>query len=1320
MKRTLFIIIISIFSATASLCASYFRSYQVEDGLSHNSVWAVTQDSKGFLWFGTNDGLNRFDGVSFKVFRKQDKDPHSIGNNFIHCLKEDSQGRFLVGTKKGLYLYDPSMENFHRVNLNRTVENDASINDIFETPDGNIWVACHGQGLYVLNADLSVKKHYIKGNKKENLPNNYVWTVLQDYVGNIWLGTSGSGLVHFDPSKEIFTKMMNEPDFEIKDPIVNSLYCDIDYNLWVGTVSNGLYRYNYRTGKVYNYMNQEAYNIKSITEYSDKELIMGCDKGLVTFDRKEETFHMLNNDLDNLTDNAIFSICRDSEGAFWIGTYFGGVNYFSPTINMFSYYYNSPQNSLRKNIVSSFAQDENGKIWVGTYNDGLALFNPATERFENAHLNWGYHNVQDLFFDDSKLYISFYGKGVSVSDQKTKNIQRLFNESDIKKNIISGFVTTIFKISNGDFLFCSEIGASRYDSKTKTVEKIAELSGITIKDVIEDYTGAIWFACHTQGLFRLNPDKTWTTFVHEKDNPQSLPNNNINCIFQDSKFRIWIGMEGNGLALFDSKTKKFNSMFTEENGLPSNIVYSMIDDNEGNLWVTTGGGLVKVESDLKSIKGFSYLNDVQKIRYNPKATLRAMDNRLYFGGTNGFIAFHPKEIILNQKPPDLVITGFQISSKEVMPATESSPLSVGIGQTKKITLNRSQSTFSFDFVSLSFISPIQNQYAYMLEGFDTDWNYTTNNRAYYMNIPAGDYVFKVKGTNNDGVWSEIQSIDIKVKPFFFASIYMILLYIVLVIAVVLYVFWRYGKRIAAKNEEKIYKYTAEKEKEIYQTKINFFTNIAHEIRTPLSLITAPLENIIISGDGNMKTRTNLDIIKVNSNRLLELINQLLDFRKVEENMFHYKFCYQDVVNIVRNVYNQYYQNAKLNNIEMSFRSTEDKIKSTVDSEAIYKIVSNLIDNAIKYADSKIDLSVEKENDEILIQVKDNGKGLDEEYFDKIFEPFFQEQESGSNMKMGSGLGLSLSKSLAEKHNGNITVSSEKSEGCIFVLRIPITEQEEELTQQDPLLEEIDESEIETVKHIPSEGKLKIVVAEDNQDLRDFLVNSLSDDYTVFGAENGIEALLIIEREYIDVIISDIMMPEMDGLELCRKVKTDIAYSHISLILLSAKTDTPTKIEGLNKGADVYLEKPFSFEQLKAQVNSIIENKNNIRNNFIKSPLQYFKQSAEENSENAEFVEKLNAQILENMSDEKFSIDNLSELFHMSRSNFHKKIKNLTGMTPNDYIKLIRLNQSAQLLASGKYKINEVCYMVGFNTPSYFSKCFYEQFGKLPKEFVGDL
>lgn len=1310
MKRFLFILqcIIVLFASSAQ--AYYFRSYQMQDGLSHNSVWAVMQDSRGFMWFGTNNGLNRFDGKHFKVFKNEPDNPHSIGNNFIHCLKEDTQGRFFVGTKKGLYLYDAGREQFTSVPLERAEGDEASVNDIFESPDGELWVACHGQGLYVLNADLSVKKHFVRSDEEGALPCDFIWTIVQDYVGNVWLGTDAEGLIHFDPKKEHFTRMDRKPGFGIGDPTVYTLYCDADYNLWAGTSRDGLYRYNYRTGKVSRYLHDEAFNIKSIIEYSDHELVMGCDKGLVRIDRETGAAHFMNTSFDNMTDNSIFSIARDHEGAFWIGTYFGGVNYFSPVVNTFSYYYTTLERSFKKSNISSFAEGEGQQIWVGSYDNGLSLFNAETKQFEPVRADIGYHNIQELYYDDGYLYISQYGQGIKVLDTRTGRITELAGLPGAHD--ISRFVTTIFKSSKGQYFFASEESVSQYDPVRKTARYIDDLDLMFVKDIMEDYNGAIWFATHSYGLRRLNADGTWSHFLRVETGGDSLPVGNVNCLYQDARFRIWAGTESQGLLLYNAKKNCFEQVFTQSNGLPSNMVYSIQDDAEGNLWLATERGLTFVSNDLKRVEDFGFLGDAQQIHYNVKAVLRASDNHLYFGGTNGFIAFYPKDITRNQQKPALAITQFAVPGQSMQGMDF--PKTVQPGSVPQITLERKQSTFIFDFVALSYVAPTKNQYAYMLEGFDTGWNYTTDNRAYYMNIPQGKYTFRVRGTNNDGIWSDELRVRVKVNPPVMASPLMIGLYIVLGIVLVTGLLYRYKRHVEKLNREKLFRYKREKEKEIYQSKINFFTSIAHEIRTPLSLITAPLENILKSGDGNARTKSNLGIIKVNVNRLLDLINQLLDFRKVEENMFHFEFHNQDIVGVVRDVYAQYCQHAKLNGIDMNLDVREEPIKLSIDTEAIYKIVSNLVSNAVKYAKSRIDITVEAVGGNACVSVADDGTGIDPKYADKIFEPFFQVGDSANGMKLGTGLGLSLAKSLAKRHGGELVLQREEGKGCVFVLRIPLVGREEVSVEPDAgkpatILEKPLEK--------PEPGR-KILVVEDNRDLREFLVNSLhDDDFIVFEAGDGVEALAMLEKESIDVIISDIMMPNMDGLELCRRVKTDAAYSHLPFILLSAKTDTSTKVDGLNKGADVYLEKPFSYEQLKAQVNSIIENRNHIRDSFIQSPLHYFKQHATADSEESvEFIEKLNACILENLSNEHFTIEGLSDSFFMSRSNFHKKIKNLTGMTPNDYIKLIRLNQSAQLLMSGKYKINEVCYMVGFNTPSYFSKLFYEHFGKSPKDF----
>ncbi|MBO9660720.1 MAG: response regulator, partial [Chitinophagaceae bacterium] len=540
---------------------------------------------------------------------------------------------------------------------------------------------------------------------------------------------------------------------------------------------------------------------------------------------------------------------------------------------------------------------------------------------------------------------------------------------------------------------------------------------------------------------------------------------------------------------------------------------------------------------------------------------------------------------------------------------------------------------------------------------------------------------------------------------------MIFLYAVsIILAVSFFVRW-YHRRSERRNKEKLYLYKASKEKEIYESKINFFTNIAHEIRTPLSLIVAPLGTVMTANEGSTETQSNLRIIERNTNRLLSLVNQLLDFRKIEEDMFPFNKRQHDVIEILKRVIDQYHETAKLHKISIRLDSSRTELNWSVDAEALYKIVSNLLSNALKHAKNEILVDAGVFNDELRVAVRDDGEGIDPKYHDRLFDPFFQIEQGENPVKTGSGLGLSLSQLLARKHGGKIEVSSPRNGGAIFIVHIP----KSEIVDSAEAAEEVLRVE-EKIAVVNTDSKPHILVVEDNPELRSFISNQLAESFYVLEARHGREAMGMLEQETVDLIISDILMPEMNGLEFCNAVKSNPAFSHIPLILLSAKTDTPTKVQGLRKGADVYIDKPFSMEQLLAQVNSIIENRNRFRNRLQQSPLNYFKQQPREN-ENSTFIEKLNGTILEHVDDVSFTIDSLSEQFAMSRSNFHKKIKQVTGITPNDYIKLIRLNYSAQLLSTGKYKVNEVCYMAGFNTPSYFSKCFFEQFGKLPKDFI---
>lgn len=1280
----------------------------MNDGLSSNSVWDIFQDSQGFLWFGTQNGLDRFDGINFKNYQHQAKDSRSIGNNFIHCIFEDSQKRMLIGTSNGLYLFNRVEDNFKKITLPPIDSEEIKVNDVVEDNNGNIWIATHGSGLYQLDSNLTTRNHYWDDGEKGSIPMNFIWTVVCDNKGNIWLGTAGKGLAHFDIHNNHFTSTGSFSNFNIANQTVYSLYYDDNNRLWIGTAAMGLFSYNYITGESKRYL-EDANDVKAIGRYSEEELIMGTDQGLTVINHESGSHEIIeiNNYESSSMDHSIFSIHQDHEGAFWIGSYFHGVSYFSPSTMKFLSLQNLSKNAAQRNVVSSMIETKDGEILIGSHNSNkiYKLHTDSNEIQEVAQLE--HNNILKLLADEDKLYVGVYGRGIDVLSLED---YRLLDRINIK--LIEG--QSMFRAANGSIYFALESGGCSVMEADGSLTNIKELAGKGIADYTEGSDGSIWIATHTFGVFRKKTNGDWCTYDSSPSKTDNkILSNRLNCIFADSQGRIWMGTKESGIGILSPEDDETNLTIDTSRGLFSNKIYSITEDKDGNFWVNTEAGIVSISADLDKIIPIGIIS--RAAQYN-KTTLRTSRNKLYFGGNTGFIQLNPSHFVVNSASPQTAVTGFKIFNKEVLPGEPGSPLQASaVENISEITLSHNQATFSFDLVTLSYMAPEHNTYSYMLEGYDNEWHTGQETKASYSNIPPGKYTFRVRGANNDGVWSESEkSIVINIEPHFLLSPLMLALYFFLLIAITIYTLARYHKYIHAKNQEILYKQQVIQEKEMYESKFEFFTNIAHEIRTPLSLITGPLENILNSKDGNELTKKNLHTIERNANRLLELVNQLLDFRKIENNMFVLRPQNHNITSIIQRVIDQYTNTNSQKQLKIIFEDKQ-QCEAKVDAEAVFKIVSNLISNAVKFAVEEVQVKVSIAHKTLLLCVEDDGPGINPENQSKIFEPFYQVQVSGGYPKSGSGLGLPLAQSLAQKMGGDIYVESGNSSKTSFTLRLPLTT-ESTGNKTIELDHEAQEDPSHTIAYSQAETGTKVLVVEDNKELRTFLRESLSDNFTVYEAENGKEALSIIEKDSFEIIISDIVMPEMTGLELCNKLKNNPAYSHLPIILLSAKTDTLTKVDGLSKGADVYMEKPFSVEQLKAQLNSILENRAKMREVFLKSPLQFYKNATEHN-ENSEFIRKLNDQILENMSDEKFTIDSLSGAFAISRSNFHKKIKNITGMTPNDYIKLIRLNKSAQLLATGKYRINEVCFLVGFNTPSYFTKCFAEQFGKLPKDFI---
>lgn len=1309
---TFLILLLPVISAGASL----YRNYQTSDGLSHNSVWAAMQDSRGFMWFGTNDGLNRFDGLKFKAYRRVDNDSLSLGNNFVHCLLESSGGDILVGTKEGLYSYNPECDNFRHIILDghRFGDDRNSIHCLLTDKSGRLWVGCYGQGIYCLDKDMKVVRHY----GSESMPSRFITAMAADISGDLWVGTDNAGLFRLDTNTG---KTIETP---LSDVNVQTIYRQSNNTLWVGTSAEGLFHFDPLSNTVrsitYTTAGQKpVHDIKALTPYNSNELILCSEEGLLRLDCNTHTLHTFDldgNSYDNLPDKSIFAIAKDNEGGLWLGTYFYGVCYRSPRVNAFSYYKSGPVTrgkSRTHTIVKRIAEASDGNIILTTSNgNGISVFNPETRNTTLIPVQGISDNVQGTLVRGNELWISEYDRGIVVASYPSGRVLRTYTIAD---GLPSNVINTMCLTSRGQIYAGTSRGAAVFDGTG--FHRIKELPSASVMKIIEDYEGNLWFATHFHGLYRMSADGKLKNYVNRLNDAKSLPGNNINNIFLDSRGMLWVGTEGEGLVLFNPRSGKVERRFTETtDALPSNIIYSTQEDGDGNLWVSTGDGLVKISADKYKVQDFRYLENLLNIHYTHNSSLRSQaGTTLYFGGSDGFITFNPAAIGTNDKVPSVRVTDFYVNGKrDRRPADQSG----------RIELDASESTFGFDVACLSYLSPEQNTVSYRLAGFDPDWKILPgiDRHIDYTNIPAGRYTLQIKGANNDGVWSLPLELTIVVRRPFLLSNVMIAVYILL-FGLCIYLLKR---RLDASHRRKMEKFSHAKEKELYEAKIGFFTNIAHEIRTPLSLISAPLDTILKSGDGNERTRRNLTVMKSNVNRLLELINQLLDFRKVESQLMRLNFVRCDVSAIVENICSRYGEFTGMHGIKLDCSHIAPGIKCTLDPEAFEKIVGNLMSNAMKFANKRISVSLCVDNvaETLRLEIADDGPGIKEKDMERIFESFYQVDDHGKHP--GSGLGLPLARSLARMHNGEISVESEYGHGSRFILTIPTTIQSDESDTAAEQSGHDDENSTASYNNAASDGRRQlptVLIVDDNDQLRTFISDNLADTFTVLTASNGIDALNMLENKNVDIVISDIMMPDMDGIELCRAIRSNPSISHLPIILLSAKTDIETKVEGLNIGADAYIEKPFSVEQLQAQVTSILDGRRRLRENFIKSPLDFYTKPHIEDlqeAENAEFVKKLNELILENLTNPDFNIDGLARMFYMSRSNFHKRVKGVTGKTPNDYIRIVRLSKSAELLATRQYQIVEVCYMVGFNTPSYFSKCFAEHFGKLPKEYINDL
>lgn len=1307
MRKGLLIILLLAVSQTNAQHYS-FRHYQVENGLSNNTVYCSLQDKHGFLWFGTKDGLNRFDGYRFKVYAVPNKG-QDLTSYFISCLQEDDHGVLWAGCRNGLFSFDSRQEKL--VPFSDTLP---EINALVTDGAGQLWF---------ISRSTVCRYNFTTKTLTTFPPHQYfnATTLCRDSRGGIWAATNDGWLQRFDAatgSFQPFNVFAHSP--KASSNWILKLFASDHHTIYVGTFNQGLKEFDiatcsYKDVLTYN-ANKTVITIRDILQCSPTEYWFASESGIFILDTRTQQFTNLRKQIADpysLTDNAVYTLCKDREGGIWAGTYFGGINYYSRQYDRFQKIFpDHSANTISGSIVREICEDADGNIWIGTEDAGLNKLNPAKgiiTQFTPTGTTHGisYSNIHGLLAVDNELWIGTFENGLDIMDRTTGKVKKHYVAGPGDHELKSNFIVSLLQTSAGAIYAGTSNCLFKYDPSTDGFTRIAAIpDGTFVSCLLEDKTRTIWVGTHDRGIYFFNPYTNVSGhFENDTGNANSLSANTVNAIYEDAGQQLWLGTEGGGLCRFNRERTAF-SRITIREGLPSNFVFKILEDDQQHLWISTSRGLVRYNRHHSSFVTYTKANGLLNDQFNYNSGYKDKKGRMFFGSVKGLTSFYPDDLVNSSIVAPVFITGFQVQNKEM-----------AVDREGKITLPWDKSSFSVDFAALSYISPEMTTYSYLMEGLDKEWTVLKSNRKlYFTNVEPGDYRLLIRALQGNGEWShQPAALQISILPPWWKSLPAYCLYVMLTVLATWYLVRKYHRQIKLRQQRRMEILESEKAKELYRSKIEFFTNVAHEIRTPLTLIKLPLDKILATPQLMDSIKDNLTIMEKNTNRLIDLTNQLLDFRKTENNSVSLSYVKTDIPELLEQIFVSFKPAAEQKELPFKLEMPRMHFQAYVDPEAVKKIVGNLLSNAIKYSDSYVLVKImpfSSEDHFFCIRVSNDGCLIPHHLKEKIFEPFYRMKES--EKEQGTGIGLALALSLTQLHKGTLSVETDDRLNH-FSLTLPIHQETEfELFQE--------ETPAITTDTLPGfmeeEGPDKnvILLVEDNKDILDFIARDLAVEYTVIKAQNGAEAIQKIASTNVQLIISDIMMPIMDGYSLCKEVKSNMEYSHIPIILLTAKTSLQAKIEGLELGADAYIEKPFSQPHLLAQIRSLLNNRNKIKEHFANSPLANIKTMAYSRADE-KFLLTVNDIIHQNIANPAFNVDQLARTMNMSRPTLYRKIRGLSNLSPNELINITRLKKAAELLSEDHYKIYEVADMVGYSLAANFSRDFMKQFNISPSDYA---
>lgn len=1316
---------------------SQVQKLGMDNGLSNNSVKSIYQDRQGYMWFGTSDGLNRYDGYEIKSYRNKLHNPNSIPHNYIYCVTEDLLHQIWIGTGQGVGIYDQNFDTFSRLrfhphwDINDTQTLSADAKTIAVDTFNNIYVGTNGWGLFVKSTSEEVAD-WIPLQEKRSNKNEYYYHVSVVHVdknNTIWVFIDQKGLFRYEPSHRKF-HLMNDSIHTATD-----LLTDDKGNLLIAN-EKGLYVYDITDQKYILQFSSElrSASVEKISMDKDGHVWLATNNGVEYVDVKQKKLigsYWNSHDYNSLSSNNILAIYVDEEQRKWIGTSKGGVNILDPSKYKFktddTLWKVSKQ--LPSLFVKSFLQTKSGELWIGTEGGGLGIWDPENDSLKI--LQKGEQGLTDNVInsttqdDNGDIWLATLNGIQRFSESKGFKHYRCYTEKGEENKhiqiILKDDKNTLWAAAQG-------YGKLYRFNPAKDAFEIFASEENDINTLETDSEGNLWGGNYHE-LIKINKN-TGSYKKYEIGKP-------VRSIYVDEPNHLWVGTEGKGLILFNRSTDRIEKTYADKEGLCNNSVLSIEKDNSGYLWLSTFDGLSRFNPKTEEFMNFDRSDGLQSNEFSYGASTFLENGKLAFGGVNGFNLFHPDSIVFRKNMPKLAITAIRINNRLLQDSSYSVQLD-DEHRIRQITLPYNEATLSLNFVAFEFSSPHKILYQYKLEGLDKEWNMAGTTRAInYNNLREGSYTLLIKSTNSEGEWSnQTLKLEIKVLPPWYRSWWAYFIYIGTTL-VLLRVYIQYRHRqTKLKYEVDLANFAAKKERELNEKRQSFFANVSHEFRTPLTLIVNPVKELL-QNNTDINEKLKLNIIKRNTKRLLSLVDQLLLFHKAENDVGGLRMSRFEASDFFHEIYLCFQQQAQKQNIEYHFETNTEHFNIISDKEKLEIILYNLLSNAFKFTPEKgvITLRIKSSDTNFLLEVSDTGVGIPSEVGNNIYKKFYSDNNEGVKPKPGFGIGMHLSKTLIDMLEGKISYESTVNVGTTFTILLPknnhlsptfnkISEDASPSVIKELIMDEVSITDKENVEKTtpPNHGKTEIIkttsllIVDDNTDIRNYLSNLFKDEFNIFSAKNGEEALGLVKSNEPEIIISDIIMDKMNGIELCSKVKSDPKYSHIQIILLTSSPSDRFKLEGTEEGADAYIQKPFDNKLLRARVNAMVKNRKNLHQYFYNAiTLQSNEVKISEHDK--EFLTLCINIIEENINNEKFNVNVLSEEVGISYSSLYKKIKAISNKTVNTFIRDIKLRKAAKLFIDTDMRVNEVANATGFSDIKHFRVQFNKLFGINPSDYI---